>query len=1099
MRVRVLNKNSTLLVIVGMIFLITLSPIQADDTDKMAYFEAKVRPILFNHCFKCHGEKKQEGGLRTDLHENLLKGGDTGPAVIPGKPEESELIDAIKYDADSYQMPPDGKLKQEQIDILTQWVKEGAHWPENNKTHSSNANEEKFDLKERAKHWSFQPVVNVKPPEVKNKNWPQTPIDYFILSELEKSQISPATNADKRTLLRRITFDLIGLPPTSEEINQFLEDESPAAYSKVVERLLGSPHYGERWARHWLDLVRYSETLGHEFDYTINHSYLYRDYVIRAFNDDIPYQQIVIEHIAGDLLKSPRRNQTEKFNESVIGTGFYWFGQGKHSPVDVRAEEADVIDNQIDVLGKTFLGLTISCARCHDHKFDAITTKDYYALSGYMQSSRKQYAFIDSPEKTDSVIHQLNQLKNIYSHGIQTEIIHWLQNELQNLDERLLTSISNTPASKQPGDFWNQEIKKSAQKPQGLFYLWNRLKNSPAPEKYLEEKNKILSDLNISQTDNVKSSVVFDTFDQPFNKNWFVHGLAFGSGPTQDLNVIFSNEKKNPIAIGQLASPGIAHSGLVSRKLKGVIQSKTFTITEPYIYYRVLKLGGIKTADRRYKRGQVSLIVDGFEIIQNPIYGSLSLNISLDGQFRWYQQNVSKWIGHNAYIEITDEDDGYIAVDEIIFGKSKPNNHSNLIINNLLINSSVKTREKLAKGYKELFLKTISQWEKQPESLSPGQVDLINQILKIAGSSNNQQRFPIASTKLIEYIKIESQLPVPEQVISMVDGSSENESVFIRGNHKKKGDVVPRRFLEVFENDNPEEITSGSGRMELAKNITSPENPLFARVMVNRLWHHHFGKGIVQTPDNFGKMGKSPSHPELLDYLTTEFINNGWSIKNMHRMMVLSRTYQMSSNITGQKIEELDPENILLHRMPIKRLEAEAIRDSILSVSGQLKKKMYGPSVAPFLTPFMAGRGRPKTSGPLDGNGRRSIYINVRRNFLTPMFLAFDYPTPFTTIGKRSVSNVPAQGLIMMNNEFVIQQAKQWAIKTLKEKSISTEFKIRNIYVQAFGRDPNENELNIAKEFLVLPKEGWNSEQEIQRWTDFCHVIFNVKEFVFVN
>ncbi|HTI49296.1 MAG TPA: DUF1549 domain-containing protein, partial [Planctomycetaceae bacterium] len=373
------------------------------------FFEKQVRPLLVQHCQKCHGAAKQEGGLRLDSRETALKGGDSGPAVEAQAPDKSLLIEAIGYAGD-IKMPPKRKLADGEIAILTDWVRRGAPWPADKVTGQPGAAGE-FDLAARkAAQWAFQPIRSQTPQAVKDNAWAKSPIDRFILSKLEAAGLKPAPAAEKHTLLRRVTFDLIGLPPTPAELAAFLADDSPQAFEKVVNRLLDSPHYGERWGRHWLDLVRYAETAGHEFDFEIPHAWQYRDYVVRAFNADVPYDQFVIEQLAGDLLPQPRRHPTERFNESVIGTGFWFLGESKHSPVDILADEAERIDNQIDVFGKAFLGQTLGCARCHDHKFDALSTKDYYALSGYLQSSRMQITCVDAPEERAAIVAALEQL-----------------------------------------------------------------------------------------------------------------------------------------------------------------------------------------------------------------------------------------------------------------------------------------------------------------------------------------------------------------------------------------------------------------------------------------------------------------------------------------------------------------------------------------------------------------------------------------------------------------------------------------------------------------------------------------------------------------
>ncbi|HUQ69593.1 MAG TPA: DUF1549 domain-containing protein, partial [Planctomycetaceae bacterium] len=370
--------------------------------EQIEFFEKRVRPVLVERCQKCHDAKQHKGGLRLDSRAAVMRGGDTGPAVVAGDPKSSLLIEAVRYDPDGYQMPPTGKLPDDAIAALTEWVRQGAPWPGEINVTAGTSKE--FDLAARAQHWSFQPVRAVAPPSVTRDDWCRTPVDRFTLSKREQAGLSPAAEAEKRVLIRRVTYELTGLPPTPDEVAAFLIDDAPDAYERLIDRLLASPRYGERWARHWLDLVRYAETAGHEFDYEIPYAWRYRDYVIRALNDDLPYDRFVVEHFAGDLLPDPRREPQTGVNESAVATGFYWFGQGKHSPVDIRAEECDTVDNQLDVIGKTFQGLTIACARCHDHKFDAIRQADYYAFAGFLQSSRRTVTDVGPPERVQQFV-----------------------------------------------------------------------------------------------------------------------------------------------------------------------------------------------------------------------------------------------------------------------------------------------------------------------------------------------------------------------------------------------------------------------------------------------------------------------------------------------------------------------------------------------------------------------------------------------------------------------------------------------------------------------------------------------------------------------
>jgi hypothetical protein len=937
-------------------FLVLTGPAIADEgTD---FFEAKVRPVLVENCYKCHAGKKVMAGLSLDARASILQGGDNGPAIVPGAPEKSLLLKAVGYGDPDLRMPPKGKLPEAVIADLAEWVRKGAPWPDDAANQKA-AKVGDFNLKERARHWSLQPLTHPAVPKVKDAAWPASPVDFFILAKLEEKGLAPAPPADRRTLIRRVTFDLIGLPPTPAEIETFLKDDSPQAFATVVERLLSSPHYGERWARHWLDLVRFAETYGHEFDPNIPEAWRYRDYVIHALNADLPYDQFVREHLAGDLLPSPRRHPAEKYNESVLGTGFWWLGEEKHSPVDSRTDQADRIDNQIDVLGKAFLGLTLACARCHDHKFDAVSTKDYYALAGLLQSSRQDWAFIDDPAVRGPPLRRLREI----------------------LDQIRALLPARAPAPCVP---------------KGAPYT------------------------------------VYADFGKDAWAHWFRTGEAFGDRPTEPGDVML-RAGSEPIAV----PPGLAHSGALSPALQGTLRSPTFTIAHKHIHYLV--------AGRQTK---VNLILNGLQLIQEPIYGKLTFALNNDS-LHWHTQDVAMWLGQRAYVEVLDDGPGYAAVAAVVFSDS----------------------------FAPPALPT------PPTAADPPPSPEVRKKVQALAA---------------EFRQVEASLPPPRRALATADGSPVDESVFIRGNAKTLGPVVPRRFLEVFGGDRVPAPPGGSGRLELARQMTDPaRTPILPRVMVNRLWKHHFVDGIVRSPDDFGVLGQPPTHPELLDFLAGEFVKGGWSLKNMHRMMVLSRAYQMASRADPQA-DAADADNKLLHRMPIRRLEAEAIRDAMLAVSGRLDPTLYGPSVMPHLTPFMVGRGRPTIGGPLDGAGRRSLYLNVRRNFLTPMFLAFDYPTPFSTMGRRSVSNVPAQALTMMNNPLVLQQAELWAKRTLAQAGQTPRQRVHHMYEEALGRPPTEAEASAALAFLHEQARLY-SPDEARAWADLAHVLFNVKEFIFIN
>jgi hypothetical protein len=977
------------------------------------FFEKSVRPILAERCQGCHGTAKQKGGLRLDSRAAVIAGGSTGPAVIPGKPEESLLVDAINY-GDTYQMPPKSKLLSEEIATLTAWVKRGAPWGVEPDTGAAKAAPggksdtiASSEFARRARHWSFQPIKRVPPPpaDPRRPYWARNPIDRFIGATLAKMGLTPAPEAARPVLIRRLSFDLTGLPPTPEEVAAFMADSAPDAYERLVDRMLSSPRYGERWARHWLDLVRYAETAGHEFDYDIVNAFRYRDYVVCALNSDLPYDRFVVEQVAGDLLESPRRRPDSGANESIVGTGLYFLGEGTHSPVDVREEQMRRIDNQIDVVSKAFLGLTVACARCHDHKFDPITTKDYYALAGFLRSSRHQQAFLDDPRRDDPVNADLGTAM------------------------KAITCILNDVIPKDDSE------RMARRKPAG--------------------------------SEHGPGEAVFEDFNRDSFDGWFVGGSAFGLRPTKqgDFRVELSVGTGHAVAV----SPGQAHSGLVSNKLRGVLRSRSFTIESRFIHWLASGRGG-----------RINVVVDGFEKIRDPIYGELTRRVEHGDQPRWITQDLGMWVGHSAYLEISDG--GTVDFD------------------------GANARPDVGSGFIAIDEIRMSNQRTQPATRESEccVLDLGALIAGLRRDGHTRKASDLVAA-IANARASEAKLAEPAMALAITDGTGEDEHVHIRGSHKNLGDRVPRRFLAVLGGSDATTASEGSGRLELAKRMIDPRaNPLLPRVLVNRLWKHHFGEGIVRTPDDFGAMGQAPFHPELLDWLADTFVNSGWSLKSMHRMMVTSSTYRMTSNPQGDA-ERADPNNIAWHRMNMRRLEAEAIRDALLAVSGRLDSAMFGPSVPVHLTSFMEGRGRPGHSGPLDGAGRRSLYLNVRRNFLDPMFLAFDMPVPFSTMGRRNVSNVPAQALTLLNDPLILEQSRQWAERILASSARSNRERLDALYLAAFARAPTQSESDACLSFLdertaaQASKTAGAQASATAAWTDLAHVIVNMKQFIFVE
>lgn len=972
-------------------------------TESVEFFEKRVRPLLVEHCYACHSGKaeKLQAGLRLDSRVALLKGGESGPAIVPGDLEKSLLIGSVRYD--SYEMPPKGKLPAESIEIFERWVEMGAPWPDSLEPSGSepDAARPQFDLQKRkSEHWAWQPVQSPAIPKVIDKAWPKSELDFFILAKLEEANLHPAADAEKSALLRRLYLDLIGLPPTLEQAKQFLEDNSAKATEALVDELLASPRFGERWGRHWLDLVRYAESRGHEFDHDVNNAFQYRDYVIRALNADVPYDQFVSEHIAGDLLEQPRLHPDQGFNESILGTGFWFLGEWVHSPVDIRKDESDRFDNMIDVMSKTFLGVTVACARCHDHKFDAISTADYYSLSGFLQSSDYRQVPFESLHQNRRVSNELATLDSKYR-KIVDELTHSKQvsqKDLRPIEPKLASQIIVDYSTISSSDYIQDGFVFGA-------------------------KPRLLGEAYLDQDGNeptvrfaTSSAAVSDTF-------W--NGLEGVS----EKGVHTKN------ALSDLPRPG------------RTLRTPTFEVTDGTIMCRVRG------------EGHVVACVDSHRLIAGPLHGDTIKPIKPDNE--WIELKLGRYVGHRVHLEFTPAQGKQLEVAFVAQGNSR------------------ELRE---------------QWmarEKEAEAV-------VSEVAGAAHTEYGEKLKAVAAEWSSERVALQSKVMRRSHLaMAMMDGTGEDDHVLIRGNSSKPGKLEPRHFLTAVAGVRPMNIQSGSGRLELARQINSATNPLTHRAIVNRIWHHLMGRGIVPTTDDFGVLGQRPTHPELLDYLATNFLKDGQSLKRMIRTIVLSRTYQMSSKSSSQGFD-LDPKNLLWHYRPPKRLEGEAIRDSLLKVSGQLNESMYGPPVPVHLTSFMDGRGRPKESGPLDGGGRRSIYLAVRRNFLSPFMLAFDTPSPFSTMGRRNVSNVPAQALILMNDPFVVDQAKKWADQIVAQPA-SVNARVDQMYRAALTRQPSEREMKIATEFFSrIAETDTPSDTAVLLWADFAHALFNTKEFIFV-
>jgi len=866
------------------------------------FFETRIRPVLASQCYSCHGPEKASGGLRLDSKAALLAGGSRGTALIAGNPESSLILKALSHRDPALKMPPAGKLPDTVIEGFREWIRHGAEDPREEAV--SMAPQVAIDWDRARRHWSFQPIRSVAPPPTAGR----TSIDRFIRARLDAAGLTPVAPASKAVLLRRASYDLLGLPPSPDELRAFLADPSPRSFEHAVDRMLASPHYGERWARHWLDLVRFAETGGHEFDFYRYEAWRYRDYVIRAFNQDLPYNRFVTEHIAGDLLPrhEQRLAQAAGHWDTPIGAGYLGLGEERNGATDLEEVRTELRDSRIDVFGKAFLGLTIACARCHDHKFDPITTADYYALGGIFDSARTTLGSVASP----AVL------------------------------ERTEAALARHPAPPAP---------------------------QPKPLA-LRPGDELLA---------------LDGFH--------VSGSAFAH-----------------------PAPGLLDSSRGrSNRLTGIMISRGFVPVHRYIHVLV---AGTKFNPVREEPSLLGVTIFAPGRYPKGVAGSG------DRRLRWKTITLKEEINQICHLEIADRlHDGHLAVRAIV-------------------------------------MSNVKEPPPDPEET----------LAALAGSPELEAALPVEPFARVTYEDVPRDLRIQ-----------------IRGSHHSPGALTGRRFLQLFDSK-PEDYRDGSGRLKLSTDLTEGNNPLLARVLVNRVWKHHFGEGLTSTVDNFGRTGERPSHPELLDYLAHGFIEDGWSLKRLHRRIVLSDTYRQSSEESSQAAA-LDPSNRLLSHMSVRRLDAESIRDGILAVAGSLDGGALGPSVRPHIAPNQDGRGKPD-SGPLDGNGRRSVYFEIRRNFLPAMLLAFDYPSPTSTAGKRGVSTVPAQALALMNNPFVTRQASNWARRATAAES-DTGKRLDAMFQAAYARLPEPAERDGILTFL----------HNGGAWDEVAHVLLTAAEFYFVR
>jgi hypothetical protein len=895
------------------------------------FFEKRVRPVLVEQCVRCHGPKKQSGGLRLDSRAALFRGGDNGPVIQPSKPDKSLLIQAIRRDGE-VKMPPKTPLGPQAVADLTEWVKRGATWPEERRA--------KPTTEEVRRHWALQPSQDPPAPMVRRRDWLRNSIDRFILARLEERGLTPSAPADRRTLLRRVTFDLIGLPPSPEEIAAFEADRSPDAYAKVIDRLLTSPHYGERWGRYWLDVARYADTKGYVLfeEEAYPWAWTYRDYVNRAFNEDLPYDRFIIEQLAADQLPlGPDRRPLTAMGFLTLGGHFL-------------SNPHDIIDDRIDVVTRGLLGLTVTCARCHDHKFDPIPAKDYYALYGIFASSVEP---IEPP---------------LFEQPPKTPAYESFRKELEKREKALADFVR---------DKYEKVIESAKTRVADYLLAARELRDQPRTDDFM-----LIADGNDLNPAILSRWQAYLLQSRKKHDPVLIPWHLFAALPDNDF-AEKSRELCRQLSTGTV--PGGAANPLVV---------KAFADKPPH---------NLKEAAHRYGELLNSTEKAWRQIVRN----AESAHSSPPGSLPEPAREELRQVFH---------------------GPGSPPNLPMSLFSELDLIPDRPSQDQLQKLRKE-----VEKWRIE----GPG---------------------------------------APPRAHVLVDAPTPYEPcVFLRGNPNNRGEAVRRQFLSAIAGARPRPFRNGSGRLELARAIAARDNPLTARVLVNRVWQHHFGKGLVGTPSDFGLRSDPPTHPELLDHLATTFMNSGWSIKKLHRLILLSATYQQKSD-DRLDCRRLDAENALLWRMNRRRLDLEAMRDALLAVSGRLDRARGGPPVKD-----MQG-----------SSGRRTVYGFLDRLHVPGLFRTFDFPSPDASSPQRDATTIPQQALFLMNNPFVLECAR--ALVQLPEIAAENDCarRVDRLYRRLYGRGATADEVSLAREFT-------GGEMETLRWVRYVQGLLMTNEFAFVD
>lgn len=980
----------------GIIVLLAFAVRAKGDDD----FEKRIRPLLDRHCLSCHGEKKQKGGLRLDSKAGWRTGGDSGPAVLPGDPDGSRLIQAVRGKDGVVRMPPKGRLSDPEIAALVQWVKDGANDPRDGGPVKLGGT----TLEEAKRWWSFQPV---KRPSVPS-NGCRNPIDAFISSKLSEKKLKLSPPADKRTLLRRATYDLTGLPPTMKDVESFERDESPNAFTVVVDRLLSSRHYGEHWGRHWLDLVRYADTAGENSDHPLPHAWRYRNWVIDSLNGDQPYDEFLREQIAGDILAA--KGPPERYAPRVVATGFLALARRFEHDSDKAMHLTH--EDGIDTIGKAFLGLTIGCARCHDHKYDAFTTRDYYALYGILDSTKFSFPGCEAKPRPRDLV-------PLTPPAEWDPVVKPFQAKLAKIDSAIRANADS------------------------------QLDGSRAVQDKFVKSRKTLS-----------TGEILDGGEKRFDAGPQAIEVKAGEMVLLSITPLKNHGADTTLLEWEIAEVGgqarrwNASNDLADDLLAGNPHADRHGNKRVWWLFDVRNQPTPLPEAVRDANG-----LPGLNVWRNGDTPSVVVNANKKEVVAWTKLPARSLFVHPA-------PNGNVAV-----GWLSP------ITGQVRISGRVKDAH-------------------------PGGPDGVGWVLERFAVDVRAELFALANEAekrpALERTKAELLRSAPQQDVAyaVVEGKPADARIHLRGDPEKPGDPAPRRWLEVLGGQSIS-AKSSSGRHDLADWIASKENPLTARVMVNRLWLHHFGKGLVKTPNDFGTRGLRSTHPELLDWLAAEFVAAGWSLKAMHRRIMLSDAYRQASASVEDSLSA-DANNDLYWRFDRRRLTAEEIRDSLLVASGRFDRT---PATAhPFPPESSWSFTQHAPFATVYETDKRSVYLINIRNRRHPFLGLFDGADPNATTPSRQTTTVPTQALYFMNDPFFHAQAEQLAARA----SASLESaRLEHLFGVAFQRKPTESDRAFAASFLAQYEKSLagspTTERAKQTWAALARIVLASNEFLFVE